>query len=453
MASIAFVIDQIQQDPSRCLSHLPIREVCEELKVSYRDRVLDPATTVALFIRQILNGNRSCAAVRHLGEQGFSAQAYCSARQRLPLEVVQRLSRRLCEAARHQCWGEESLFVTHRVFVVDGTTFSMPDTPQLQKHFGQPRGQKPGCGFPVAHLLALFDLRSGMLLNAIASPLRTHDLRHVAQMHPLMQEGDLLLGDTAFGSYVHFALLYQAKLHGLMPAHQQRIIDFEPGRRFVNPARGVAADAKGLPRSRWIRSLGKEDQVVEWFKGPHSPAYMSKEAYDALPDSILVREVRRQVYHPALKKRIQIDIVTTLLDEKRYPPEKLVELRLQRWQVEINLRHLKTTMEMDTLKCKSVEGVMKELAVFTLVYNLVRVLTLQAAARQNTCANRVSFKDVLTWIQFVRPGDALPRFILNAPRPERIEPRAIKRRPKEYDRLNRPRAQMRNALKKQSEEA
>lgn len=452
MASIAFIIGQIQQNPSRCLEHLPIREVCAELGLVFRERVLDPATTVALFIRQILNGNRSCAAVRHWSERSFSPQAYCSARKRLPLEVLQRLSRRLCDAARRLADEAETLFLTHRVFVVDGSTFSMPDTPALQAHFGQSGAQKKGCGFPVAHLLALFDLHSGTLSEAIASPMRTHDLRPIARMHPLMREGDLLLGDTAFGSYAHFALLYQAKLHGLMPAHQKRILNFTPRRPFVMPGR-TDDGGKELPRSRWIKSLGRNDQLVEWFKGPKPPAYMSQADYDALPESIIVRELRRNVYHPGLECLVELDIVTTLLDEITHPAETLVQLRLRRWQVELNLRHLKTTMGMEVLKCKSVEGVMKELTAFMLVYNLVRLLMLEAAARQKTQPDRISFKDVLCWIQSVRPGQAMPRFIINPPRPERVEPRAKKRRPKEYDLMSKPRQQMRNDLKKQAQRA
>lgn len=451
MASIAFVIEQIQQDPSRCLSHLPIREVCDEMNLVFRERVLDPATTVALFIKQILNGNRSCAAVRHWGQRRFSAQAYCSARRRLPLAVLQRLSRKLCDAVKRRCLEHCDLFLTHQVFVVDGSNFSMSDTAELQAHFGQSAGQKKGCGFPKAHLLAMFDLHSGMLLDAVISPMRTHDLKHMAQMHPLMREGDLLLGDTAFGSYVHFALLYLAKLHGLMPAHQQRLIDFTPQRPFAMPDR-TDDQSKGMPRSRWVRSLGRDDQLVEWFKGPHAPVYMSREAYDALPDSIIVRELRRRAYHPGLEQWVEMDIVTTLLDEGMYPTERLLELRLRRWQVEVNLRHLKTTMGMETLKCKSVEGVKKEVAVFTLVYNLIRLIMLEAAARQKTAPDRISFKDVLCWTQVATAGRPMPRFIINPRRPERIEPRAIKRRPK-YDLLNRPRQEMRNALKNQGGKA
>lgn len=450
MASIGFIIDQIKQDPARLLEHLPIRATCVELGLNWRDRCLDPATTVVLFIRQIIHGNSSCAAVRHLGNRRFSAQAYCKARQRLPLELIQRLSRQLSDAVRqiHRCRTAE-LFLTHRVFVVDGSTFSMPDTPELQDHFGQPGMQKKGCGFPTAHLLAMFDLNTGMLVETIASPMRTHDLARVGQMHPLLREGDLLLGDTAFGSYVHFALLLQANLHGLMPAHQQRIMDFTPRRAHVHPGK-VDQDSAGMPRSRWIQSLGRDDQWVEWFRPTRRPAYMSAEEYQLLPESIIVRELRRRVKHPALGHWVELTIVTSLLNPETYPAQRLVELRLRRWEVEIDLRHLKTTMGLEVLKCKSVQGVRKELAVFGLVYNLVRLLMLEAAARQETTPDRISFKDVLQWMRVARATDRMPEFVINPRRQDRFEPRVKKRRPKEYDLMTRPRSELKNILKKQA---
>src|SRR5438552_8797730 len=169
MASIAFVLEQIKKDPTQLLSHLPIREVCLQLGLSWRERCLDPATTVASFIRQIIDGNSSCAQVRHRSSRQFSAQAYCQARQRLSLAVLQTLCRRVCDQARAMQASESGyLFLTHRVFVVDGSTLSMPAMPELQKEFGQPGGQKKGCGFPVAHLLAMFDVNTGMLIEAIA---------------------------------------------------------------------------------------------------------------------------------------------------------------------------------------------------------------------------------------------------------------------------------------------
>ena len=192
---------------------------------------------------------------------------------------------------------------------------------------------------------------------------------------------------------------------------------------------------------------------MEWFKPVSAPAYMSQEQFAALPDSLLVRELRRRVYHPGLEQWVEIEIVTTLLDETTHPAETLLALRLRRWQVELNLRHLKTTMGMEQLKCKSVEGVKKECAVFMLVYNLLRLLMIEAAIRQKTQPDRISFKDVLHWTKSPTPDQPMPLFIINKPRPERIEPRAIKRRPKKYALMNKPRERMREDLKKQVEMA
>ena len=144
-----------------------------------------------------------------------------------------------------------------------------------------------------------------------------------------------------------------------------------------------------------------------------------------------------------------VTIVTTLLNPRRYPARELVKLRMRRWDVETNIGHLKTTMKMDILRCQSVEGVTKELAVFQLVYNLVRAVMLEAAFRQSVTVSRISFADTLKWLRHARPGDNLPALVVNLSRPERIEPRAVKRRPKEYDRLTKPRDELRKALKNQ----
>ena len=199
-----------------------------------------------------------------------------------------------------------------------------------------------------------------------------------------------------------------------------------------------------MPRSRWIRSLGREDQLVEYFKPPEVPAWMSRAEYDALPDSIVVRELRRTVRRPerrpgrrtvGLGHDVTLTMVTTLLDAASYPAGELLQLRLRRWDVETNLRHLKITMKMDVLRCHSAPGVRKELAVFCLVYNLVRVVMLEAARRQ-----------ALKWTRHARPGDVLPELIVNPRRPDRLEPRCKKRRPKQYDLMNKPRNVLRTRL-------
>ena len=167
-----------------------------------------------------------------------------------------------------------------------------------------------------------------------------------------------------------------------------------------------------MPRSRWIKSLGKQDQLVEYFKPKSKPPRMSREAFDALPASIIVRELRRTVRRPGLG-HVTLTLVTTLLDPVAYPADDLLELRLRRWDVETNIGHLKTTMGMDVLHCKSEQGVRKELAVFCLVYNLVRMVMLEAARRQEVPVSRISFADALKWMRHARPGDLLPNRVVD----------------------------------------
>jgi hypothetical protein len=320
----------------------------------------------------------------------------------------------------------------------------MPDTPELQEAFGQSGTQAPGCGFPTAHLLVLFDAHAGFLLHALPAPLRTHDLSQAALMHRLLESGDLLLGDRAFCSYAHLALCRQRKLHGLFRAHQKLLIDFRPRRRYVHPHR-VTKETAGLPRSRWLKRLGKRDQLVEYFKPKERPTWMSAAEYAQLPESLVVREVRFRVQEPGRRVR-EITLVTTLLNPRRYSARALAKLYAKRWQVETDLRHLKQTLRMDILRCGTVPGVVKELLMFVVVYNLVRRVMQEAGRRQAVAPERISFVDALRWLRHARPGEELPRLRINPERPGRVEPRVRKRRPKQYDLMRKPRAELRNAL-------
>jgi hypothetical protein len=325
----------------------------------------------------------------------------------------------------------------------------MPDTPELRKAFGMPSGQQPGCGFPVAHLLVLFSAATGLLIDTWASPLRTGDLAESTEAHLHLDVGDILIGDDTFSGYPHIASLLKQGLHGLFPVHHLRIVDFKKNRPHCGSGKHAVA---GMPRSRWIKSLGKNDQLVEYFKAGPMPKWMNQEQYDALPESIIVRELRRTVVRPGGGK-ITITLVTTLLDPKAYPAKHLLKLRLRRWDVETNIGHLKTTMKMDVLRCKSEQGVRKELTMFSLVYNLVRLVMLEAAARQDVPVSRISFADAYKWMRHARPGDTLAVLIVNPYRPHRIEPRCKKRRAKQYDLMNKPREVLQRMLKTQRKAA
>jgi hypothetical protein len=395
-----------------------------------------------------VHGNTSCGEVRHIAGRSFTAQAYCDARARLPLSVYQTLLTEVYyQLVPHLCGGEH-LWHGHRTFHVDASTFSMPDTPELAQAFGYPSGPKPGCAFPTAHLLVLFSAATGMLIDTWASPLRTGDVAETPEAHLHLDEGDILIGDDAYSGYPHLAMLQKQGLHGLFPVHHLRIVDFKKGRPHCTEGSPVA----GMPRSRWSKSLGKEDQLVEYFKPKQPPKWMSEAEYDALPESITVRELRRTVTRPGLG-RITITLVTTLIDPQKYPANDLLDLRLRRWDVETCIGHLKTTMGLDVLKCKTEQGVRKELTVFSLVYNLVRAVMLEAAHRQGVPVSRISFIDAYKWMRHARAGDSLPPLMVNPYRPNRIEPRCRKRRPKQYDLMNKPREELRKLLKNKRKRA
>jgi Transposase DDE domain len=438
--SIASALQQIKGDLARHLDPAALHDVCAAAGLRWRQRRLDPITTIQLFVLQILHGNTALSHLRHLAGQAFTPSAYCQARTRLPCAVLQQLLRRVTDALRPAT--DEGRWHGHRTFHLDGSSFSMPDTPALQRAFGQPSTQAAGCGFPVAHLLTLFHAGTGLLLKTLAAPLQTHDMAQVAPMHPELQAGDVLVGDRGLCSYAHLALLAQRQVQGIFRMHQAVAVDFTPGRPHNGPGQKYQP---GRPRSRWLRSQGAQDQVVEWFKPQQRPVWMSGEAYAALPASLLVRELRYPVTTPGHRTR-EVTLVTTLLDAALYPAEELAELYRQRWQVETNLRHLKQTLKMDVLRCESEEGVLKELTVFTLVYNLVRAVMGVAAQRQAVAVERISFVDALRWLTTAQAGTPLPDLIVNPQRAGRVEPRSVKRRRKPYPHFKCSRQELRNRL-------
>ena len=194
---------------------------------------------------------------------------------RVKLEVLELLMQR-CAASVQEETLDTGRWFGHRVFMVDGSSFSMPDTPVLQAFFGQPGGQKPGCGFPVAHWLAMTHMGTGMIIKMIASPMRTGDMSRTAELHPELKSGDLLVADRAFCSFPHLCLLIERGVEAVFRIHHQTIVDFTPGRPHAVPNRGKASKRKGLPRSKWLRRLGVDDQIVAWLKNPKSkPRWMT----------------------------------------------------------------------------------------------------------------------------------------------------------------------------------
>jgi hypothetical protein len=272
-----------------------------------------------MFMLQVLWGNTACNHVVRLAGQDVTGNAYCEARARVPLAVFQTLLRR-CTARMVESVRDTGRWLGHRLFLLDGSSFSMSDTPDLQAHFGQPGQQAAGCGFPVAHWLALVHFGSGLIQKVFTAPLRTHDLNGVAEVHSELEPGDVALGDRAFGSYVHLALLSLRHVFGIFRAHQKLIVNFTPGRPHLTPQQRrekVNHGKTGLPSSRWIKRLGPCDHLVEWFRPFEIPSWLSAEAFAALPATMLVRELRYRIARPGFRVK-EVTLVTTLLDPEQY---------------------------------------------------------------------------------------------------------------------------------------
>jgi hypothetical protein len=284
VTSILRAIRQIKAEVAEHLQAAQIERICRELGHTWRNRQLTPVVTVHAFLRQVLHGNTACDQVPYLMGGGFTGEAYGQARRRLPLQLFERLLAGTTEALADGRDAAAPWCGQHRVWLLDGSSCSMPDTPALQAAFGQPGGQTPGCGFPVAHLLCLFHAGTGLLQKVLTAPLRTHDLADAWKMHAELRPGDVLLADRGFCSFAHLAQLQDAGCHGVFRMHQKTIVSFRKG-RLHSPSRprGLGKAAKGLPRSRWIRWLGRRDQVVAYAKPRQRPSWMAPDAYARLP--------------------------------------------------------------------------------------------------------------------------------------------------------------------------
>lgn len=398
---------------------------------AHRERLLPPTETLAMFLAQALNADRSCqhavnSFVARRVAGGLSAcststGAFCRARQRLPEAMVSSLLRFTGQRLVHAT-AVADLWRGRRVRLVDGTTVPMPDTAANQAAFPQISRQKPGLGFPLCRLLALLCLSSGAIIDAATCPVKGKGNDEQSLLRTLLdhlQSGDVLLGDALFATYFLLAELKQRGVDGVFEQYgaRRRSTDFRRGRR-----------------------LGPRDHVIELRKPSERPPWMTPAQYDAAPETLAVREVL------AGGKLL----VTTLLCPRETPKEALKMLYRQRWHAELDLRCLKTTLGMETLSCCTPAMAMKELRVYLLAYNLVRGLMLCAAQHVGVAPRQLSFKHTvqlwLAWRAAHRTSDRKLSVLLVliaqrrvGQRPGRIEPRAVKRRPKPYKLLMQPR--------------
>jgi Transposase DDE domain len=413
-----------------------------------RVRELPPWRTLELYVQQVAHGNVACDAVRHLAGSDFSGSGWCQARTRLNAEAIDTANQRVIDLAMCELAGDAAkvapLWHGHRVLILDGTNDLMPDTPALRAHYGVPPRARPGLGDPTSHLLLCMDHRTGLITDCIDGPCRRSDLADTPQVHARLHKDDIVLGDRYFSNYAHIALILQTQGHVVMPVHHMRIVDFSPDREHVDPHNIQRNRDKGKPRTRLIKKLGTDDQIVEYFKPKRKPDWLTEEQWESIPESIQLRECRRTIHRKGFRP-IVVTIVTSLLDADEYPAEELVELRLTRWKIETNIRHLKITLGMEMLKCKTLAGVRKERKIFILVYNLIHLQMIRAAKQQGVNVHRISFAGTLAWLRLAEKGESddqrIPTMKVNPIRPGRREPRLLKRSPAKYPCMTKSRAQ------------
>ena len=420
-----------------------LREVAGQAAES-SEPIYTPLVTLWMFLGQVIDPDHSCrqAVARLLvwltlqGQPACSAEngAYCKARLRLSEAHLRGLVRST---------GADLLGTTpaawrwkgRRVKLADGTTAIMPDTEANQAEYPQPDGQKPGLGFPMIRLVVLFCLATGAVLDAAMAAYSgkgTGELSLLRSIWDELQEGDVLLADRLYCSWFEMALLKRRGVDVVLRRHQSRRTDFRKG-----------------------NSLGRRDHLVRWPK-PARPAWMDQETYDSLPEELELREVevtiRRNGFRP-----VKLIVVTTLLDAEEYAPEDLAEVYWQRWQAELDLRSLKETMQMDELRCKTPAMVRKEIWAHFLAYNLIRGMIAQASAEHGRKPCQISFKGALQTLNafhhiLLTSSEVMETYrrLLAAiathrvgDRPGRVEPRAKKRRKKNYALLTKPRPQAR----------
>jgi hypothetical protein len=410
-----------------------------------RRRIYTPVHTFWAFLAQVLNPGQSCReavrrvqvrrASRRAAPISFRTGGYCQARLRLPLPALARLwgavAGRLASGV-----GPERLWMGFRVGVVDGSGLSMPDTPANQRAWPQQRSQKPGCGFPVMKLVAVFSLATGALHGIATGSLRRAEQALLQLLWPCMRSSfDVLLGDRNFGSFATFCELRGRNMHGVFRLHQGRHVDWRRGRR-----------------------LGRDDRLVVWKRPARMPPTCR---LASLPEAITVRILRVRVPYPGFRTQT-LFLSTDLLDHRLHPPSAFAELYLQHWRVEVFFAHIKTSMRMDILRCKTPPMVRRELHIHLVAYNAIRAVMCEAERRAGAPLERISFKGTCDALRAFAPHmaacarspalhrrlallllDTLAADLVPNRRP-RSEPRAVKRRPKNYNLLTKPRHQTGN---------
>ena len=425
------------------------RIVAEEVGPT-RDRLFTPELTTAVFLSQVGSDDHSCRGAvarllawrvaRGLPACSPDAGGYCKARRRLPESLLPRLTRHVADRV-----GEDApkswAFHGRRVVIADGSGLSMPDTPENRAEYPQHWGQRPGCGFPIARIVVLICLATGCVLDAAIAASRgkqTGEMALIRTLHGRLGKGDILLADAYYSSYDEVMTLRRQGVDVVMRQTGGRRSDFRRGTR-----------------------LGREDHTVEWLRSRNRRPWMSREEFAALPRAMTMRELRVRLDKPGFRTRSFV-VVTTLLDPAAFPAEELASLYRRRWHGELDIRSLKVTMRMDVLRCKSPAMVRKEFWAHLLAYDLVRGAMARAAVLHEVPPRGLSFQGSRQVLEAFRgelgraSGQSAVVLIDAAlgamashrvgDRPDRVEPRVVKRRPKAYPRMQEPRALARKRL-------
>lgn len=413
-----------------------------------RRRIYTPTVTFWGFLSQVLVPGSSCRkavskiqtlfAIRGMPLPSSGTKAYCDARRRLPVRLLHRvvthISERLCAGVAGD--PEQG----GRTLVVDGSCFSMPDTPENQAKYPQHR-QKPGCGFPIMKVVGLFCLESGAWIATAKSHFRVHESRLFARLIGRLRRGDTLVTDRGFCSYWAVSALMSRGVDFVMRNNQMRKVDFRKGKR-----------------------LGKRDHLITWHKPRHRASWMSKADYDAMPEQITLRETRLPAPEKKGFRTDTITVVSSFTTVKEKSVEELAEYFARRWRVELYFDDTKTSGAMDVLRTKSPELICRELLMHMIAYNLVRAAAMAGGATakakgSQAALDRVSYKGtadrIATWSTVIwstpnrRKAAEMVAHMhetigedLVPERPGRREPRVVKRRPKNYQLMTKPRGEM-----------
>lgn len=419
------------------------------LGITFRDRIYTPITTLWMFLSQVLSADHSCQdAVARLvawrvarGKSRCSTDttSYCEARKRLPLQLFRQLTRDVAGDMEQKA-EQEWLWKGRPVKIVDGCTAMMADTPTNQAAFPQNSEQKPGLGFPIARLVVVFSLATAAVLEAVIAPTvgkKMGETTLFRQLLAFFRKGDVLLGDRLFAGFRDVAECLRYGVDVVARQHSTRRTDFR--------------------RGRWLGTL---DHIVTWQRPRFNKERFTREEWERLPLDLQVRELRYRITQPGFRPE-EITIVTTLLEAAAYSAEEIAVLYRERWHCELDIRSLKSSLQMGHLRCKTPGMVEKEIWAHLLAYNLIRETAAEAARQHSALPRRLSFHGAVQLINAFatylphcpQRRDLLWQELLAAiatmpvgNRPNRFEPRKLKKRKSKYTYLTRPRTEERRRL-------